>query len=45
MESYKFLFNPDSCNKIYFKELMLLLNASTPDEEKFKRIKKKILKM
>jgi hypothetical protein len=46
MEKYSFDFNPKDCNKIYFKELFLLLNKIAPEKEKFKRIKKKdILKL
>ena len=41
MDEYSFDFNPKDCNKVYFDELFLLLNAINPEEEKFKRIKKK----
>lgn len=36
-----FYFQPKDCNKVYFNELLLLLNAINPDKEKFKRIPKK----
>lgn len=46
MEKYSFDFNPKNCNKIYFKELLLLLKTINPEKEKFNRIKKKdILKL
>jgi len=35
MDKYKFDFNPKNCNPIYFKELFLLLNAISPEKEKF----------
>jgi hypothetical protein len=41
MDNYSFDFNPKDCNKVYFDELFLLLNAINPEKEKFKRIKKK----
>lgn len=40
MDEYSFDFNPKDCNKVYFDELFLLLNAINPEEENFKRIKK-----
>ena len=40
MDSYSFDFNAKDCNKMYFNELLLLLNAINPEKEKFKRIKK-----
>jgi hypothetical protein len=40
MEKYKFDFNIKDCNKVYFTELFLLLNAIAPQKEQFKRIKK-----
>ena len=43
MDKYSFDFNPKDCNKIYFKELLLLLNTTHSDKEKFKRIKKNAL--
>ena len=41
MEKYSFDFNVKDCNKVYFKELFLLLNAIKPQKEKFERIKEK----
>lgn len=41
MDNYSFDFNPKDCNKVYFDELFLLLNAISPENEKFKRIQKK----
>ena len=41
MDNYSFDFNAKDCNKIYFNELLLLLNAINPEREKFKRIQKK----
>ena len=41
MENYSFDFNPKDCNKIYFNELLLLLNTINPEKEKFKRIPSK----
>jgi hypothetical protein len=41
MDNYSFDFNAKDCNKIYFNELLLLLNAINPEKEKFKRIQKK----
>lgn len=38
MDNYSFDFNPKDCNKIYFKELFLLLDKINPDKERFKRI-------
>jgi len=35
MEKYKFDFNIKDCNKVYFKELFLLLNAIAPQKEQF----------
>jgi hypothetical protein len=40
MDNYSFDFNAKDCNKMYFNELLLLLNAIDPEREKFKRIKK-----
>ena len=40
MDNYSFDFNAKDCNKMYFNELLLLLNAINPEREKFKRIKK-----
>lgn len=40
MDNYSFNFNAKDCNKMYFNELLLLLNAIDPEREKFKRIKK-----
>jgi hypothetical protein len=46
MNKYSFDFNPKNCNKIYFKELLILLSNINPEKEKFKRIKKNdILKL
>lgn len=46
MENYSFDFNPINCNKIYFKELFLLLETINVQKEKFKRIdKSKISKL
>tara|TARA_B100001093_G_C26189223_1_gene743215 strand:- start:166 stop:408 length:243 start_codon:yes stop_codon:yes gene_type:complete len=42
MNNYSFDFNPKDCNKIYFSELLLLLNNIR--SEKFKRIKSKTIK-
>ena len=42
MDKYIFDFNPKNCNKIYFKELFLLLNTIRPENEKFNRIQKNI---
>ena len=36
MDNYSFDFNPKDCNKVYFDELFLLLNAISPENEKFK---------
>ena len=44
MNNYSFNFNPKNCNKIYFNELLLLLNNINPKKEKFKRIKSKKIK-
>lgn len=41
MNNYSFDFNPKNCNKIYFTELLLLLDNINPKKEKFKRIKSK----
>jgi hypothetical protein len=41
MDKYSFDFNPKNCNKIYFKELFLLMNTINPEQEFFKRINKK----
>ena len=41
MDKYSFDFNPKDCNKIYFKELFLLLKTISPEKEFFKRINKK----
>ena len=41
MDKYSFDFNPKNCNKIYFKELFLLLKTISPEKEFFKRINKK----
>ena len=38
MEKYSFDFNPKDCNRMYFKELLLLMNKISPEREKFKRI-------
>lgn len=40
MNNYSFDFNAKDCNKMYFNELLLLLNAIDPEREQFKRIKK-----
>jgi hypothetical protein len=37
MDKYSFDFNPKDCNKIYFKELFLLLKTINPEKEFFKR--------
>lgn len=42
MDNYSFDFNAKDCNKMYFNELLLLLNAINPEKEKFERIKKTI---
>jgi len=44
MNNYSFDFNPKKCNKIYFNELLLLLNNINPEKEKFERIKSKNIK-
>jgi len=44
MNNYSFDFNPKNCNKIYFNELLLLLNNINPKKEKFERIKSKKIK-
>ena len=41
MDKYSFDFNPKDCNKIYFKELFLLMKTISPEKEFFKRINKK----
>jgi hypothetical protein len=41
MDKYSFDFNPKNCNKIYFKELFLLMKTISPEKEIFKRINKK----
>jgi hypothetical protein len=41
MDNYSFDFNAKDCNKMYFDELLLLLNTINPEREKFKRIQKK----
>ena len=41
MDKYSFDFNPKNCNKIYFKELFLLMKTICPEKEIFKRINKK----
>jgi hypothetical protein len=41
MENYTFNFEPKDCNKIYFKELFLLMKMIDPESERFNRIKKK----
>ena len=41
MDKYSFDFNPKNCNKIYFKELFLLMKIISPEKEIFKRINKK----
>ena len=41
MDKYSFDFNPKNCNKIYFKELFLLMKTIYPEKEIFKRINKK----
>lgn len=41
MNNYSFDFNPKNCNKIYFKELFLLMKTISPEKEIFKRINKK----
>jgi hypothetical protein len=40
MDKYKFDFNPKNCNKVYFKELLLLMKSISPEKEIFKRINK-----
>ena len=44
MNNYSFDFNPKNCNKIYFSELLLLLNNINPKKEEFKRTKSKKIK-
>lgn len=44
MNNYSFDFNPKNCNKIYFNELLILLNNINPVKEKFERIKSKTIK-
>ena len=44
MDAYSFYFNPKDCNKMYFNELLLLLDITDENREKFKRIKKKTIK-
>lgn len=41
MDKYSFDFNPKDCNKIYFKELFLLMKTISPEKEFFTRINKK----
>jgi hypothetical protein len=41
MDKYSFDLNPKDCNKIYFKELFLLMKTISPEKEFFKRINKK----
>lgn len=41
MDKYSFDFEPKDCNKIYFKELFLLMKTISPEKEFFKRINKK----
>ena len=43
MNNYSFDFNPKNCNKIYFNELLILLNNINPVKEKFERIKSKTI--
>ena len=43
MNNYSFDFNPKNCNKIYFIELLILLNNINPVKEKFERIKSKTI--
>ena len=45
MDKYNFDFNPKDCNKIYFKELFLLLKTINPEKEFFKKGKKQIEKL
>ena len=44
MNNYSFDFSPKNCNKIYFNELLLLLNNINSEKEKFERIKSKKIK-
>ena len=44
MDKYNFNFHPKNCNKVYFKELLLLMNTVSPDKESFKRVNKKQIK-
>ena len=41
MNNYSFDFSPKNCNKIYFNELLILLNNINPEKEKFEKIKSK----
>lgn len=41
MNEYKFSFDPKDCNKVYMKELLLLMNLTDPLKENFKRVKKR----
>jgi hypothetical protein len=43
MDNYKFKFNPKDCNKVYFNELLLLLDAINPEKEVFKKIPQKTI--
>lgn len=43
-DEYLFNFNPKRCNRLYFKELLLLLNNIDPYREKYKRISPKEIK-
>ncbi len=44
MDKYRFRFNPEDCNKVYFKELLILLNRINPDKERFDRLSRKEIK-
>jgi len=41
MNSYTYDFNPKDCDKVYFKELLLLLDNIDPEKEKYERMKPK----
>jgi hypothetical protein len=43
MNKYSYNFNPKDCNRVYFNELFLLLNAIDDEKEKFVRINKKTI--
>lgn len=44
MNNYTYDFNLKDCDKIYFKELLLLLDNIDPEKEKYERMKPKTIK-